>query len=64
MSDPRLEAEENEVVVARPRNADESMIRTRAYEHWQARGCPDGSDQKDWFTAEEEMRHQVALADG
>jgi hypothetical protein len=42
-----------------PKNANESLVRVRAYELWQARGCPDGSDQEDWFTAEEELSHQT-----
>jgi Protein of unknown function (DUF2934) len=27
-----------------------------AYELWQARGCPNGSPQEDWFRAVEELR--------
>jgi Protein of unknown function (DUF2934)/DDE domain len=27
-----------------------------AHELWQARGCPDGSPQEDWFHAAEELR--------
>jgi hypothetical protein len=52
---PKLKAAENEFA-AHPGSADESLIRIRAYERWEARGRPDGSDQEDWFTAEEEMR--------
>lgn len=26
-----------------------------AYEKWQARGCPDGDDRRDWFAAEQEV---------
>ena len=52
---PKLEAAENEFA-AHSRNADQSSIRIRAYERWEARGRPDGSDQEDWFTAEEEVR--------
>ena len=26
-----------------------------AYEKWQARGCPDGDDRRDWFEAEQEV---------
>ena len=36
-------------------SAHEASIRTRAYEIWQARGCPDGSAQEDWFQAEQEL---------
>jgi len=35
---------------------DETSISTRAYELWQTRGCPIGSDQEDWFNAEAELR--------
>ena len=41
------------------RNANESLVRVRAYELWQARGCPDGSDLEDWLTAEQELTHQT-----
>ena len=27
-----------------------------AYELWQARGCPDGSPEEDWFKAERELQ--------
>lgn len=31
-------------------------IEALAYEHWQARGCPHGSPQEDWFHAAEDLR--------
>jgi hypothetical protein len=31
-------------------------IAALAYELWQARGCPDGTSQEDWFRAAEELR--------
>jgi len=31
-------------------------IAARAYELWQARGCPDGSRQEDWFHAAKDLR--------
>src|ERR1700690_2079314 len=31
-------------------------IAALAYELWQARGCPDGSPEEDWFRAAEELR--------
>ncbi len=33
-------------------------IAALAYELWQARGCPDGSPEDDWFRAEEELQAQ------
>ena len=33
-------------------NPDEAGIAILAYQLWLARGCPDGSDQEDWFLAE------------
>ena len=35
---------------------DHSNIATLAYELWVQRGCPIGTDQEDWFRAEEELR--------
>jgi hypothetical protein len=54
----KMEATENELE-AHVRNANESLIRIRAYERWEARGCPDGSDQEDWLAAEQELSHQT-----
>jgi hypothetical protein len=34
-------------------------IAARAYELWQARGCPEGSSQEDWFRAAEELRSRA-----
>jgi hypothetical protein len=31
-------------------------IAALAYRYWQARGCPDGSPEDDWFKAEYELR--------
>ncbi len=33
-------------------------IATLAYEFWQARGCPHGSPEQDWFLAEQELRNR------
>lgn len=32
-----------------------ALIARIAYEKWQARGCPDGDDRRDWFEAEQEV---------
>jgi hypothetical protein len=34
-------------------------IAALAYELWQARGCPFGSPQEDWFHAAEELRSRT-----
>jgi hypothetical protein len=31
-------------------------IAALAYQHWQARRCPDGSPEEDWFKAERELQ--------
>jgi DUF2934 family protein len=33
----------------------EQDIAALAYKYWQARGCPDGSAEEDWFRAEREL---------
>jgi DUF2934 family protein len=41
---------------------DRSEIHQRAYAHWQARGCPAGSPEYDWYEAEQELvRERAAL---
>jgi len=35
-----------------------------AYKLWQERGCPIGSDQEDWFRAENLLTNRKALAQG
>jgi len=34
-------------------------IAALAHELWQARGCPDGSPEEDWFHAAEELRSRI-----
>ncbi|MGD0361217.1 MAG: DUF2934 domain-containing protein [Bryobacteraceae bacterium] len=38
--------------------AGEDDIAARAYAYWEARGCPQGSPEEDWFRAVEELRSQ------
>jgi hypothetical protein len=33
-----------------------------AYALWQARGCPDGSPEQDWFAAEQQIRASQTLS--
>lgn len=35
-------------------------IAALAYEHWEARGCPQGSPQEDWFQAAEDLRARAS----
>lgn len=43
---------------------DDETIQRLAYELWQARGCPFGSAEVDWFAAERQLGNtsQVATA--
>jgi hypothetical protein len=43
------------VVVVCAQEAGEEDIPALAYKLWQARGCPEGSPQEDWFRAIEEL---------
>jgi Protein of unknown function (DUF2934) len=38
------------------------LIARRAYQRWQARGCPVGSPETDWFQAEEEITQDSEAA--
>src|SRR5688572_5674256 len=35
-------------------------IAMRAYEKWCERGCPHGTDQNDWYEAEQELKAEMA----
>ena len=39
-------------------NINEREIAVLAYQYWQERGCPIGSDQEDWFRAEETLKNR------
>jgi hypothetical protein len=41
---------------------DDEMIRRLAYDLWQARGCPIGSAEVDWFAAERQLENTSQLA--
>ena len=43
-----------EIVVAE--KASKDAVAALAYQLWQERGCPVGSDQEDWFRAEQQLR--------
>lgn len=48
-NDPDVQAENTAT-------ADHAQIALRAYQLWQARGCPIGSPELDWLQAEEQLR--------
>lgn len=44
------------VETARPHAvSDCEEVRELAYSHWEARGCPEGSPEEDWFQAEQDL---------
>ena len=47
---------ENATENMRPSMSEQEKIALLAYSYWQARGCPEGSSEEDWFRAEEELR--------
>ncbi len=56
----RVDAAEETVHVNPGCNQHE--IAALAYKLWQERGCPIGSDQEDWFRAENELKREKASA--
>lgn len=69
--------EESAAIAENPNEATESAVQTAgaetgcnedgipalAYKLWQERGCPNGSDQEDWFRAENELKNRKVLAE-
>jgi len=41
---------------------DHNQIALLAYSYWEARGCPDGSPEEDWFRADGELRKKAVAA--
>jgi hypothetical protein len=41
---------------------DHEEIARLAYSYWQARGCPIGSPEEDWYRAENDLRQPIAAA--
>jgi hypothetical protein len=48
-----------EIVTPDPANHDDIAI--LAYRLWQQRGCPIGSDQEDWFRAEQGIKNRTIV---
>lgn len=42
---------------------EHKRIARLAYSYWEARGCPYGSPEEDWFGAEEELRKKKSSFD-
>jgi Protein of unknown function (DUF2934) len=42
---------------------EHQQIAQLAYSYWQARGCPDGSPEEDWFRAEADLQNGAGRAD-
>ena len=38
---------------------NKQAIQQKAYELWQARGCPEGTAEEDWYTAEQCLRQAL-----
>ena len=49
------QARTDHVVIVPAQKAREEEIPVLAYKLWQARGCPEGSSQEDWFHAVEQL---------
>ena len=43
-------------------NPSYEEVSALAYKYWQERGCPEGSDQEDWFRAESELTKNATPA--
>ena len=56
-TDPRNQAERG--LTALGKDLGEEDIAALAYELWQARGCPDGSPDEDWYQAVERLRSRT-----
>ena len=54
---PRNQAERE--LTALGNDLGEEEIATLAYDLWQARGCPDGSPDEDWYRAVEILRSRI-----
>jgi len=51
-----------ETMVENPVNTPAEDIARLAYALWEARGCPQGSAEEDWLTAEKELMSKAASA--
>jgi Protein of unknown function (DUF2934) len=54
-SDSVTEISSQSVRTGRPRPENQEEIAALAHALWQARGCPDGSPEEDWFQAKQAL---------
>jgi Protein of unknown function (DUF2934) len=45
-----------------PSGPTHDEIAVLAYSLWQARGCPEGTPEEDWFVAERSLKEKAQLA--
>ena len=55
-----VKAPDDPAPIIEPTNGSASPedVARLAYEFWEARGCPDGSPEEDWFRAENELHRE------
>lgn len=59
-SDPQTESYVESVLPNLSEPVGQQEVAELAYQFWQARGCPDGSPEEDWFRAEQELQSRVS----
>lgn len=55
MADPITKEVAPDTETEFPGTPDQDQIAALAYALWEARGCPEGSPEDDWFQAEQEL---------
>ena len=60
MKSAKKPAEEVRIVTNGNEHMPEEVIRKRAYELYEERGCAKGLDLDDWLAAEAELRHSTS----
>ena len=61
MSKQAMEIKKRTGLAATTVNPEPEQIEALAYQLWLERGCPNGSDQQDWFQAEDQLRQHGAI---
>jgi hypothetical protein len=55
MAQPTAKKVATDIETEFPGTPDQDQIAALAYSLWEARGCPEGSPEDDWFQAEQEL---------